>query len=373
MTTLNNSANTEKALRDAKQAKKEKITSWVVFLILTSLYLLFLYWVDSWWGVIVLPFLFDAYITHKIKWGWWREPEVGPVTRFIMSWVDAIIFALIAIYFLNQFFFQNFVIPSSSLEKTLLTGDYLLVSKLSYGPRIPQTPLYMPLTQHTLPLVGCKSYIEYPHWEYRRVKGFGNVQLNDIVVFNYPGGDTVALSQQNQDYYRLAYQMGDQLLSTPKQTYDYTGQLIQQYTTFYSDSLKVGMPYAEQQAYYKKIYDAGTAYMKSHPEQFGEIVARPTDRRENYVKRCVGMPGQTLQVKEHIVYLDGKALPEPENVQYSYEVTFKQNVPDDLKKELGITDEDLYTVRNGNVVWMPLTHKVRQALLDRKDLVESIK
>lgn len=75
------------------------------------------------------------------------EKSKNRTVRLVMSWVDAIVFALVAIYFLNQFFFQNFVIPSSSLEKTLLTGDYLLVSKLSYGPRIPQTPLTMPLTQ----------------------------------------------------------------------------------------------------------------------------------------------------------------------------------------------------------------------------------
>ena len=103
-----------------------------------------------------------------------------------MGWVDAIVFALVAVYFINLFFFQNFVIPSSSLEKSLLTGDYLFVSKLSYGPRIPQTPLTMPLTQHTMPVLNIKSYIEVPHWDYRRVKGLGNVQLNDIVVFNYP-------------------------------------------------------------------------------------------------------------------------------------------------------------------------------------------
>lgn len=372
MTTDNKSENTDKALRETKQAKKNKIASWVVFLILTTLYLLFLYWVDSWWGLVVLPFLFDAYVTHKIKWGWWREPEVGPVTRFVMSWVDAIVFALVAIYFLNQFFFQNFKIPSSSLEKTLLTGDYLLVSKLSYGPRIPQTPLYMPLTQHTLPVFGCKSYLEHPHWEYRRVKGLGHVQLNDIVVFNYPAGDTVALNQQNQDYYRLAYQVGNQVVSTPQQSYDYTGQLVQQYVSYYGDSIKVGMPYAEQQSYYKHIYEAGTAYMRSHPEQFGEIVARPSDRRENYVKRCVGLPGQTLQIKSRMIYLDGKLQIEPENVQYSYKVTFKQDIPEEMKKELGISDEDLYTVRSGNDVWMPLTRKVYKELSARKDLVSHI-
>ena len=112
--------------------------------------------------------------------------------------------------------------------------------------------------------------------------------------------------------------------------------------------------------------------MRQHPEEFGEITSRPTDRRENYVKRCVGLPGQTLQIKNDTVYLDGKPNPEPENVQYAYEVTFKQDLPDELKRELGITEEDLYAQRNGNTVWMPLTHKVRKQLEARKDIVASI-
>ena len=333
-------------------------------------YLAFLYWVESWWGLIVVPFIFDICFTKKIKWGWWKEPEVGPATRFIMSWVDAIVFALIGVYFLTQFFFQNFVIPSSSLEKTLLTGDYLLVSKLAYGPRIPQTPLTMPMTQHTLPIINCKSYLEYPHWDYRRVKGLGNVEVNDIVVFNYPAGDTVALAQQNQDYYRLAYQIGDQLLGT--QTADSTSIFPQTIVIPATAALLPETSYEEQQRIYNNVYAAGAAYMRQHPEEFGEITSRPTDRRENYVKRCVGLPGQTLQIKNDTVYLDGKPNPEPENVQYAYEVTFKQDLPDELKRELGITEEDLYAQRNGNTVWMPLTHKVRKELEARKDIVASI-
>ena len=333
-------------------------------------YLAFLYWVESWWGLIVVPFIFDICFTKKIKWGWWKEPEVGPATRFIMSWVDAIVFALIGVYFLTQFFFQNFVIPSSSLEKTLLTGDYLLVSKLAYGPRIPQTPLTMPMTQHTLPIISCKSYLEYPHWDYRRVKGLGNVEVNDIVVFNYPAGDTVALAQQNQDYYRLAYQIGDQLLGT--QTADTTSIFPQTIVIPATAALLPETSYEEQQRIYNNVYAAGAAYMRQHPEEFGEITSRPTDRRENYVKRCVGLPGQTLQIKNDTVYLDGKPNPDPENVQYAYEVTFKQDLPDELKRELGITEEDLYAQRNGNTVWMPLTHKVRKQLEARKDIVASI-
>ena len=354
---------TEKSNNKSNNKKKP---AWVSFGITLVLYLSFLYWVESWWGLIVLPFIYDLYISRKINWSWWREPEVRPETRFIMSWVDAIVFALVAIYFLNQFFFQNFVIPSSSLEKTLLTGDYLLVSKLSYGPRIPQTPLTMPLTQHTLPILNCKSYIEWPQWDYRRVKGLGQVQLNDIVVFNYPAGDTVALNQQNQDYYRMAYQMGDQILGQQPAT-------PEAQPTLATAALRPGMSYEEQQSFFAKLYAAGSSYMRTQPEQFGDIVARPTDRRENYVKRCVGLPGQTLQIRNNIVYLNGRPNREPENVQYAYEVTFKQDLPDDLKLELGITDEDLYTSRNGQTVWMPLTRAAKQALMHRPDIVASIK
>ena len=349
-----------------QQNKQDKKPAWISFGITTVLYLAFLYWVGSWWGLLVMPLIYDLYISRKINWSWWREPEVGPATRFVMSWVDAIVFALVAIYFLNQFFFQNFVIPSSSLEKTLLTGDYLLVSKLSYGPRIPQTPLTMPLTQHTLPILNCRSYLEWPQWEYRRVKGLGDVQLNDIVVFNYPAGDTVALNQQNQDYYRMAYQLGDQMLGGQPATPDAEPTLA-------SASLRPNMSYDEQQNFFRKLYAAGTSYMRSQPEQFGEVVARPTDRRENYVKRCVGLPGQTLQIRNNVVYLNGKPNREPENVQYAYEVTFKQDLPEDLKLELGITDEDLYTSRNGQTVWMPLTRVAKQALQRRPDIVSSIR
>lgn len=345
---------------------KRPVSAYVKFTIVTLLYLAFLYWVGSWWGLVVVPFIFDVYISKKIKWNWWKEPEVGPVTRFVMSWVDAIVFALVAIYFLNQFFFQNFVIPSSSLEKTLLTGDYLLVSKLSYGPRVPQTPLTMPLTQHTLPVLNCKSYSDWPHWEYRRVAGLGKVKLGDIVVFNYPAGDTVALYQQNQDYYRLAYQMGDQILGEPSEPGRPEGKL-------FSASLTPEMSYEEQQVAYQKIYSAGVNYMKRMPEQFGGIVSRPTDRRENYVKRCMGLPGQTLEIRDNVVLLDGQPAPEPEHSQYAYEVTFNADLPRDLKKELGVTNEDLYTVRQGQTAWMPLTKKVKQTFENRPDLVKSVK
>lgn len=326
---------------------------WAKFAVVLALYLLFLIWVESWLGLIVVPFIFDVYITKKIHWQWWKDEE-GPV-RFIMSWVDALVFALVAVYFINLFFFQNYVIPSSSLEKSLLTGDYLFVSKVSYGPRIPETPLTMPLTQHTMPLVNVKSYVEWPHWDYRRVKGLGNVKLNDIVVFNYPAGDTLCNEERYQanDYYQMVYSIGDQILEQNGQQQD----------------VRVLNP-LQQRHYFEKVYAAGRNYIASMPSEYGDIISRPTDRRENYVKRCVGLPGQTLQIKNRIVYLDGKANKEPDNVQYTYKMKLKGEFPVELADELGITNEDLLMYNQSGVI--PLTKKAYLALKANKNLVESI-
>ena len=332
--------------------KKKKLNmkvQWAKFIVVLVLYLLFLYWVKSWWGLLVIPFIFDIYITKKIKWQWWKESE-GP-TKWIMSWVDALVFALVAVYFINQFFFQNYVIPSSSLEKSLLTGDYLFVSKVSYGPRIPQTPLTMPLTQHTLPVIETKSYIEWPQWDYRRVKGLGNVQLNDIVVFNYPAGDTLcsAPQYQAQDFYRLCYDVGYRLYPQRPDP----------------DSLDR----ETQRMFFETIYQGGRQYISENFAEFGDIITRPADRRENYVKRCVGLPGQTLQIKDHIIYLDGKANKEPDNVQYTYHLKLKQRLPDELMKELGITMEDMMSLNT--LGYMPLT-KQAVAELKNQGYAESI-
>ena len=326
---------------------------WAKFAVVLALYLLFLIWVESWLGLIVVPFIFDVYITKKIHWQWWKDEE-GPV-RFIMSWVDALVFALVAVYFINLFFFQNYVIPSSSLEKSLLTGDYLFVSKVSYGPRIPETPLTMPLTQHTMPLVNVKSYIEWPHWDYRRVKGLGNVKLNDIVVFNYPAGDTLVNEERYQanDYYQMVYSIGDQLMQQNGQEKDVRA-----------------MNPLQQRHYFEQVYATGRNYISSMPGEYGDIISRPTDRRENYVKRCVGLPGQTLQIKNRIVYLNGKANKEPDNVQYTYKMKLKGEFPIDLADELGITNEDLLMYNQSGVI--PLTKKAYLALKANRNLVESI-
>lgn len=336
------------------QKKQPEMTQWLKMGFVVALYLAFLIWIESWWGLIVVPFIFDVYITKKIRWTWWKDLE-DPILRTVMSWVDAIVFALVAVYFVNIYFFQNYTIPSSSLEKSLLVGDYLFVSKMSYGPRVPQTPLSMPLTQHTLPVFDCKSYLDWPQWDYRRVRG-GKVQLNDIVVFNYPAGDTVALNPiyQAADYYALCYGYGEQLYA---QLHGAAALM---------DSLSP----LQQRETYARYYALGRTFLRDNASEFGEIGARPVDRRENYVKRCVGLPGQTLQIKDHVIYLDGQPNKEPDNVQYNYRLVLKADFPTELIRELGISNEDLQAFYHTGT--LPLTQSAYQRLAACKDLVESI-
>lgn len=298
---------------------------WTKFGVVLTLYLLFLLWVESWWGLLVVPFIYDVYISRKIKWTWWKELE-SDMARGIMSWIDAIVFALVAVYFVNLFFFQNYQIPSSSLEKSLLTGDYLLVSKVSYGPRIPQTPLTIPLTQHTIPGLNCKSYIEWPQWKYRRVKGFGHVQLGDIVVFNCPAGDTVAVNYSN-DYYGLCVQKAQ------------SAKEIQGVQLPRMKDLSVW----EQRIQFEELYELGKKLVDSESYYYGSVVTRPVDRRDNYVKRCVGLPGQTFQIRNKVIYNDGKPMPTPKLAQFSYKVYMQGDLTlskfDNLCNELEISDE----------------------------------
>ena len=354
--------------------RKATRTQWIKFSIVTLLYLAFLVWVKSWLGLIVLPFIFDIYISKKIPWGFWKKSE-NPAVRSIMSWVDAIVFALVAVYFVNIYVFQNYQIPSSSLEKSLLVGDFLYVSKMSYGPRVPNTPLSMPLAQHTLPVFNTKSYIEWPQWEYKRVPGFGKVKLNDIVVFNFPAGDTVATNFQQTDFYTLAYEEG-------KRVYPNKVNM---------DSLTR----KQQRTVYDLYYNAGRNLIRSNPRMYGDIVIRPVDRRENYVKRCVGLPGDTLQIKKGQVYIDGKAIENPAEMQFNYFVqTTGPYITDDMFRELGISKEDQTLMTDGlgweeNLIEMgldrrdaqgrlapvyhlPLTKKMYETLTGNKKLISKI-
>ena len=338
-----------------KEQKQLTWKDWTQAIVYCLLLVVFLVWIRApWWGYLSVPLVFDAYVTKFIKWGWWKELE-NPVTKTIMSWIDALVFALVAVYFVNIYFFQNYTIPSSSLEKSLLVGDYLYVSKTAYGPRAPMTPLSMPLCQHTLPIFGGKSYIEWPQWKYKRLSP-KPVQLNDIVVFNYPAGDTVALGPRYQaaDYYMLCYLYGQQIYQ-------------QNFGPVQLDSLTA----LQRWRTYERFYALGTDYIHQNPQEFGKVTSRPVDRRENYVKRCVGLPGQTLEVRDRVVYLDGKPNKEPDNVQYNYQVELLQgSLPESLLREIGLSFDDYKDLYNSGVC--PLTQQMKEALEQHPDLVGRI-
>ena len=288
---------------------KQRVSSatqhqWFWFAVWVAATLLFSLWAGSPWILLFTLLFFDIYITKFIPWSFWKKSKNEPF-RKTMEWVDAILFALVAVYFINTFFFQNYQIPTSSLEKSLLVGDFLAVSKLSYGPRAPITPLSFPLAQHTMPVVGGKSYIEKPQWKYKRLKGFGKVERNDIVVFNFPTGDTVALNMQGVDFYTLS-----------------------------------------------KLNANGSSGVRSDRRTYGEIVYRPVDRRENYVKRCIGLPGETISLSNDSVFIDGNYLPNPRYSQHNYMIhTDGTTIASEVFEELGINKADYETQNNyGQVV-----------------------
>ena len=223
---------------------------------------------------------------------------------------------------------------------------------MSYGPRKPQTPLSMPLTQHTMPVTGSKSYLDCIQWPYERVAGLGEIELNDIVVFNYPAGDTVVSNPQYIDYYAECYLIGESR---------YPNKPVM-------DSLSP----ERRRAVYDLYYAAGKEYIEKHPQEFGEIMWRPVDRRENYVKRCVGMPGDMFQIKDKQIYLNGVAQQQPQNVQFNYWVKFKKQMPEHLRRELGISYEDLGRRYNDGTTLLPLTPDSYEKLKKYTELAEFI-
>lgn len=284
--------------QDAHNVKRKKagFRQWLYCILACIACIAFVIW-TGYWGALLLILLFiDIYITKFIPWGGWRNVK-NKYLRTLFDWIDAIVFALVGVWFITTFFFQNYQIPTSSLEKSLLVGDFLCVSKMSYGTRSPMTPLSLPLTLHTIPGINCKSYLDKPQLKYERFKSGGKVKRYDIVVFNYPAGDTVPLKVSNPDYYILCEE-------------------------------------------YKRAGYGGRDYILNNKDKFGEIVYRPVDRRENYVKRCVGLPGETISLVDDTTYIDGKPLPNPENMQLKYVVQTTDMISDKVWDDLGISLED---------------------------------
>lgn len=190
---------------------------------------------------------------------WRKEQETKKVKKkksFWREWLDAAIFAIVAATIIRTFLIEAYTIPTGSMEGSLLVNDYLFVSKVSYGPRIPMTPLSVPLVHNTMPITGGKSYSEAVKWKYHRWWGFGDVERYDIVVFNFPEGDTIMVEQPEMDYYQAVRIAGRE-------------QIHSRFT----------------------------------------IDTRPVDKTDNYIKRCMGIPGDKLEIRNGIVFVNGQQAP----------------------------------------------------------------
>lgn len=282
---------------------------WFKFGVVALLYLLWVIWLKNYWWLIGLVVIFDIYITKKVHWAFWKKknPPDGKQTKLV-EWIDAIIFAVIAASFIRMFFIEAYTIPTSSMEKSMLVGDYLFVSKTAFGPKTPNTPLSFPFVHNTLPLSSKKSYVEWIKKPYKRLAGFGKVKNNDIVVFHFPEGDTVAFKVQNQSYY----------------------QLIRSY---------------------------GRDRLWSDQVNFGKIIARPVDKRENYIKRCVAIPGDEFQIREGILFVNGKEQENFGGMQYNYLVTTTSTINPKALDRLGIARDDRQEYNSMQYIF-PLTEKM---------------
>ena len=260
------------------------------FFIAAIIYLLIIIWIENYWLLIGIAVLYDIYLSGKVNWAFWKKRN-GKNSTFI-EWLDALIFAVIAVTLINIFLFQNYKIPTGSMEKSLLIGDHLLVSKIAYGPRMPNTPVAFPFTQHTMPITKGKSWSDIIHWPYKRLAGTGKVKNNDPIVFNFPAGDTVVVEDQISSYYEIIRRKALDLKDRD---------------THNSQAFK-------NEAYYT------TLARKEIRGRF-HIIYRPVDRRDNYVKRCIGIPGDTIHIKGGTVFVNGKQLPENCTQQTTYTVT----------------------------------------------------
>ncbi len=294
------------------------------FAIAAIIYILLVIWIGSYWLLVGLAIIFDIYVTRKVNWSFWKKREGENST--LVEWLDALIFAVVAVSLINIFLFQNYRIPTGSMEKSLRIGDHLFVSKVAYGPRMPNTPIAFPFTQHTIPLIKTRSWSNLITRPYKRLKGFGSVKRFDPVVFNFPAGDTVVVENQATSYYEIVRETARQLASR--------------------DSYS-GISGKTPERYY--------ALAREDVWNNNTIIYRPVDRRENYVKRCVGVPGDTIEVRGSILYVNGEAVPDNGTQQMAYWVTTNGTSINPMAFErLDIYKSDVMQL-SGTSYLMPLT------------------
>ena len=258
---------------------------WFKFGVVSALYILLaVVWTGNLWMLLGVVVIYDLYISRLFyKYVWHYNDELcerSALYKSIWGWIDAILWATVAATLLHLFVFQLYKVPTSSMEKTILIGDYLYVSKVTYGPQVPNTPIAMPFVFNTMPgSTTKKSYSEAIQWDYHRLKGLKRIKRGDVVVFNYPEGDTVLMPKR--------------LYPTPGASY----------------------------------YDALRSYQQSYGQTEGrrrlledyDIASHPVDKRENYIKRCVAIPGDTITIKGTTLFVNNEeqtTLPEQQFIYF---------------------------------------------------------
>ncbi len=273
------------------------------FAIVAVLYVLWVIWIENFWLLAGLIIIFDLFISKKVKWLFWKKKGVIK-NRITAELIDATIFGIITATFIRLFFIEAYSIPTSSMERSLLVGDYLFVSKISYGPKLPSTPLSFPFAHHTLPFTSrTPAYLDWIRLPYKRLAGLSEVKNNDVIVFNFPEGDTMVLQYPDQSYYALVRQYGREFIH----------------------------------------------------EEF-DLVRRPVDKRENYIKRVAGIPGDTIRITGSRLYVNSVPEVQNGNMQYDYFVqTDGSEIEDSLFRELDIPEPDRRFNPGRSLYEIPLT------------------
>jgi signal peptidase I len=300
-----------KATKEFLISNKRKLITWII---LAILYTLWVIWLENFWLFLGLIILFDLIVTRIVNWRFWRKRKPsGSRYKITTEIIDSAIIAIIVVIFIKTFFLEAFTTPTSSMEKTLGAGDYIFVSKLNYGPRMPITLLSLPFTHNVLPFKrNSSSFITSISLPLKRLKGFSSIRNFDIVVFNYPEGDTIIKELPDKNYYQVCRQMGSKNVRNN----------------------------------YNLIY-------------------RPLDKRDNFVKRVVGTPGDTLQIIHGRAFING--LPEPltHTHQFNYIIKAKGEKADTiLFKKLGISLYDVNFNRFNSIYSLPLTKNVYRTIRD---------
>ena len=227
------------------------------------------------------------------------------------------------------------------MEKSLLIGDHLFVSKVAYGPRIPNTPVAFPFTQNTLPLTTKQSWSNLIKWPYKRLAGFGRVKNNDPIVFNFPAGDTVVMEETATSYYEIVRQTARSIKTSD--TYSGTGPKTDEY------------------------------YMKEARKQIWErnhVIYRPVDRRDNYVKRCIGLPGDVVTIKDGALFVNDILVPENNTQQTTYIVnTNGTRINPKAFERLHISLSDQSMISNSAYI-LPLTKENVKAISEFSNVTE---